>query len=64
VAIDSRGSVNSGGANSIRATVRTRLSHENLLQHIAAIGGFKASLEKEIKDGAAMKQCTDSDSPK
>jgi hypothetical protein len=63
VAIDSKGSANAGAANSVRATVRTRLSHESLLQHVAAIGGYKASLETEIKDGAAVKG-TDSDSPK
>jgi len=63
VAIDSRGSANAGSANSIRATVRTRLSHESLLQHVAAIGGFKACLETDIKDGASVK-ASDSDSPK
>jgi hypothetical protein len=63
VAIDCRGSANAGAANSIRATVRTRLSRDSLLQHVAAIGGYKASLETEIKDGAAAKGA-DSDSPK
>jgi hypothetical protein len=63
VAIDSKASANSGAANSVRATIRTRLSHEKLLQHIAAIGGYRASLETEIKDGAAVRG-GDSDSPR
>ncbi len=64
MAIDSRGSANAGSANSIRVTVRTRLSHDSLLQHVTALGGFKASLETEIKEGVAVKQGVDSDSPK
>jgi hypothetical protein len=64
VAIDSKGSANAGSANSIRVTVRTRLSRDSLMQHVAAIGGFKASLETEIKEGAAAKQGVESDSPK
>ena len=64
MAIDSRGSASAGSVNSIRATVRTRLSHDVLLQHVTAIGGFRASLETEVKDGGAVKEGGDSDSPK